>query len=251
MFWLWRTLPMVYCVCRLIQTQTVAWECLAWACTPQRGIWEKSFLNMAPCRMSRLCMTSSRGDPGALLSFTLRTKMMLKRYENMSWQRLLLNLLSDCFLGLWRSFICLFTVRQKNEPTAWSWTDEGSGWTSPSQKDLTPQPLESTWAGPRSKLIYNVWSLCVCVCVWFVVTFFDSTYHGLERSSFKPYRTTRSNCFCPLGANIALSYSESKFLNKLPKFDSLIQSIVDLLGTWTTTSSILFQGIGSLLLGVT
>lgn len=67
--------------------------------------------------MSRLCMTSSRGDPGASLSFTLRTKMTLKR--------------------------------QKNEPTAWSWTDEGSGWTSPSQKDLTPQLLESTWAGPR------------------------------------------------------------------------------------------------------
>lgn len=30
---------------------------------------------------------------------------------------------------------------------AWSWMVVGSGWTSPSQKDLTPQHLESTWAG--------------------------------------------------------------------------------------------------------
>lgn len=26
----------------------------------------------------------------------------------------------------------------------------GSGWTSPSQKDLTPRPLESTWADPHT-----------------------------------------------------------------------------------------------------
>lgn len=32
---------------------------------------------------------------------------------------------------------------------AWSWMVVGSGWTSPSQRDLTPQPLESTWAGPH------------------------------------------------------------------------------------------------------
>lgn len=30
---------------------------------------------------------------------------------------------------------------------AWSWMVGGSEWTSPSQKDPTPQPLESTWVG--------------------------------------------------------------------------------------------------------
>lgn len=32
---------------------------------------------------------------------------------------------------------------------AWSWMVAGSGWTSPSQKDLTPRPLGSTWAVPH------------------------------------------------------------------------------------------------------
>lgn len=32
---------------------------------------------------------------------------------------------------------------------AWSWTVVESGWISPSQKDLTPQPRESTWGDPR------------------------------------------------------------------------------------------------------
>lgn len=32
---------------------------------------------------------------------------------------------------------------------AWSWMVVGSGWTFPSLNDLTPQPLESTWAGPH------------------------------------------------------------------------------------------------------
>lgn len=32
---------------------------------------------------------------------------------------------------------------------AWSWMVAGSGWIFPSQKDLTPQLLESTWAGPH------------------------------------------------------------------------------------------------------
>lgn len=36
---------------------------------------------------------------------------------------------------------------------AWSWTVVGSGWTSPSQKDLTPQPLESTWVGPHMVVV--------------------------------------------------------------------------------------------------
>lgn len=34
---------------------------------------------------------------------------------------------------------------------AWSWTGVESGWTSPSQKDLTPQHLEFTWAGPHTE----------------------------------------------------------------------------------------------------
>lgn len=34
---------------------------------------------------------------------------------------------------------------------AWSWTGVQSGWTSPSQKDLTPQHLEFTWAGPHTE----------------------------------------------------------------------------------------------------
>ena len=42
-------------------------------------------------------------------------------------------------------------ARQRNEPTVWSWTGGGSGWTSPSRKDLTPQPRVSTWAAPHSK----------------------------------------------------------------------------------------------------
>lgn len=33
----------------------------------------------------------------------------------------------------------------------WSWMVVGSEWTSPSQKDLTRQPLESTWDGLHSK----------------------------------------------------------------------------------------------------
>lgn len=33
---------------------------------------------------------------------------------------------------------------------AWSWMDVESEWISPSQKDLTPQPLGSTWDGPRT-----------------------------------------------------------------------------------------------------
>lgn len=36
---------------------------------------------------------------------------------------------------------------------AWSWMGVGSGWTSPSQKDLTPQPLESTWADPHMVVV--------------------------------------------------------------------------------------------------
>lgn len=34
---------------------------------------------------------------------------------------------------------------------AWSWMVVGSGWTSPSQSDRTPRPLESTWAGPHTE----------------------------------------------------------------------------------------------------
>lgn len=52
-------------------------------------------------------------------------------------------------LGLISVF--LSTVRQRNEPTEWNWMVAGSGWTSPSQKDLTLQPLGSTWAGLHSK----------------------------------------------------------------------------------------------------
>ncbi|XP_034549137.1 transformer-2 protein homolog beta isoform X4 [Notolabrus celidotus] len=50
-------------------------------------------------------------------------------------------------------FADLFTVRQRIESTAWSWMVEGSGWTSPSQNDLTPQPLESTWDGPHMVVV--------------------------------------------------------------------------------------------------
>lgn len=32
---------------------------------------------------------------------------------------------------------------------AWSWMGEESGWTSPSRKELTLRPLESTWDGPH------------------------------------------------------------------------------------------------------
>lgn len=61
-------------------------------------------------------MTSSQGAPGASLLFILRTRVMQKR--------------------------------QRNVQMAWSWMVVGLGWTSPSLKDPTPRPLESTWAGP-------------------------------------------------------------------------------------------------------
>lgn len=36
---------------------------------------------------------------------------------------------------------------------AWSWMVVGSGWTSPLLKDLTHQPLESTWVGPHMAVV--------------------------------------------------------------------------------------------------
>lgn len=45
----------------------------------------------------------------------------------------------------------LYAFRQRTALMAWSWTVVESGWISPSQKDLTPQPRESTWDDPRSK----------------------------------------------------------------------------------------------------
>ncbi|XP_030199413.1 transformer-2 protein homolog beta isoform X3 [Gadus morhua] len=46
--------------------------------------------------------------------------------------------------------VVVFVARQRNEPTVWSWTDGGSGLTSPSRKGLTPPPRVSTWAAPHT-----------------------------------------------------------------------------------------------------
>lgn len=75
-------------------------------------------LNTGRWQMSASCTTSSPDVPGASLLFTSRTPMMLQRRRN----------------GL----------------TAWNWMGVESGWTSPSQRDLTPRPLESTWEGQRT-----------------------------------------------------------------------------------------------------
>lgn len=45
----------------------------------------------------------------------------------------------------------LFPSRRWSEPTAWSWTADASGWTTPSPSALTPPRQESTWAGRLSK----------------------------------------------------------------------------------------------------
>lgn len=45
----------------------------------------------------------------------------------------------------------LFPSRRWSEPTAWSWTADASGWTTPSPSALTLPRQESTWAGRLSK----------------------------------------------------------------------------------------------------
>lgn len=109
---------------RRIQIQTVAWGCLVWACTLQRGIWGRSSLNTAPCQMSLLCTTSSQGGPGVSLSFTLRTKMTLKRYESMYWP--LSKHFLECFPGL-IYVLCPLSGKGTSQWNGTGWSQDQGG----------------------------------------------------------------------------------------------------------------------------